>query len=123
MTNTVSGVFGAGTITTGTNPSNDYATGGWTAFVVDPNPSFQFLGQGTMSTSASNITASTSTENSSVQQLTIEVIPNGTLETQSAAAAQDDSFQSIVEQVPFFVYGYRSSPNTVTFADTIVQGL
>jgi len=130
MSKTVTGVFGEGAVGSidrafgvdGNVPTNDYASGGWTAFVFEPNPAFQFLGSGTVSTSASNITASVASENNSVQEQVIEPIANGTRETQSAVATQDDAYVVTREQVPFTVYGYRSSTNTVSFADFIVQG-
>ena len=130
MTLIVTGAFGAGSISGGNAPTSNYATGGWTAFVVDQD-TFQFQGSGTLSSSASNISATISSENASVQQATVTTtspLPGDNpsteviTEEQTAAAVAEDAFEVTAEQTPFFVFGYRSSTSTVSFVDAIVEG-
>jgi len=119
QSNIVTGAFGAGTITNSIDPSNDYATGGWQAFVVDED-SFQFLGQGTLTSSVSNTADNASQDNFSVS--TLDTTINGTTitETQTFTSTSDQNAQLSRDVTPFFVIGYRSSTSSITFPSNVI---
>lgn len=118
----VTGAFGNGEVTNAVNPGNDLGTGGWQAVVVDDR-TFQFMGSGTLTSSASNFSANTAQDNFSVE--TISTVSDGvtTTETETATATADQSAQFNREQIPYFVLGYRSTTSTIAFpANVIVEG-